>query len=433
MKKLTFLITFLFVISYSSIAQNDNLKTRLFELPDVIFSEVDEAEGFKEVYKLYIKQPLDHSDHTKGFFYQKAFLSHKGFDRPMVMVTEGYSNPRNWNYELTNLLEANQISVEHRYFGESLPDSLNYDYLNLEQATADLHHINQLFREIYDSKWISTGISKGGATTIFYKYYYPKDVEVSVPYVAPINRSFEDTRIYDFLDAVGTEDCRNKIAAFQRRILKNREKALPLLNFYSKGAKVDYDYLSLEQAFEYAVLEYSFSFWQYGHDCEKIPNESASLEEALDYLLGVSNIIFFSDRDIERYGAHYFQSAEEMGYYGYETEDFKDLLKALPHSHNPHATFVPGKLSVKFDDTLLKKVNKWLRKNGSNIIYINGAIDTWSATAVPKNDKVDSVWFFMDGKHHGNARIKNMSKDEKQLLIATLEKWLKMKIKAEDP
>ena len=67
----------------------------------------------------------------------------------MVMVTEGYNRTKNTICELSELLNANQISIEHRYFGESLPDSLNYDYLNLKQASADLHHINQLFQKIY--------------------------------------------------------------------------------------------------------------------------------------------------------------------------------------------------------------------------------------------------------------------------------------------
>ena len=46
---------------------------------------------------------------------------------------------------------------------------------------------------------------------------------------------------------------------------ENREQLIPLFKFYSLGAKVSYTYLSLGEAFEYAVLEYPFSFWQYGH------------------------------------------------------------------------------------------------------------------------------------------------------------------------
>ena len=101
--------------------------------------------------------------------------------------------------------------MEHRYFGESMPDSLNYNYLNLKQATADLHHIRQLFGQIYTGKWVSTGVSKGGATTIFYRYFYPEDVDASVPYVAPVNREQEDQRLYRFLDTIGTDQCREKI------------------------------------------------------------------------------------------------------------------------------------------------------------------------------------------------------------------------------
>jgi len=62
------------------------------------------------------------------------------------------------------------------------------------------------------------------------------------------------------------------------------------------------------------------------------------------------------------------------------------------------------------------------------MIYINGAIDTWSATAVPQSEKGDSEWFFMEGKHHGNARIKNMTEVEKERFTAALEKWLALEI-----
>jgi len=322
---------------------------------------------------------------------------------------------------------ANQIEIEHRYFGESVPDSINYKYLNLEQTTADLHHINQLFRQIYDGKWISTGISKGGVTTIFYKYFYPDDINVSVPYVAPINTTFEEQRIYQFLDTMGSDECRKNILSFQKRLLKKQDKIMPMLHMYSKGAQLEFTYLSMEQAFEYAVLEFPFSLWQWGHPCEEIPEPTIPLVEQVEYFIDVSGVDFFSDAEIEQYGPHYYQSATEMGYYGYETDDFKGLLKAIP-TPNPHATFMPEKMSVTFNGALLEEVNNWLPENGNQIIYIYGAMDTWSASAVPYSDKVDAVWFVMKGKHHGSARIRNMNPGEKQKLIATLERWLDLTI-----
>ncbi len=424
-------ITFL-LFAYTSVllvnAQDQSIESLLFELPDVIFEEIDFPYSDAPTYELKIKQPIDHNNPSGGYFYQRAFISHSGVDNPTVLVTEGYTCKGNWPTELTKLLDANQIAVEHRYFGESIPDSIDYKYLNLEQATADLHHINQLFRNIYPMNWVSTGISKGGVTTIFYRYFYPDDVDVSVPYVAPINKEFEEQRIYDFLDTVGTDECRKKIEALQIRLLENRNEILPLLRFYSKGAKLEFNYLSMEEAFEFAVLEYPFSFFQWGNSCDEIPTENSSIESITSYLLDVSGIDFFGDKMMAAFGSHYYQSAQEMGYYGYETEKFKDHLKALPTDSNPHAAFVPGSMEVEFDGSLLKKVNSWLPKHANEFIYIYGAMDTWSASAVQPSTQVDALWFFMEGESHGSARIRNLSDDDKAKLIGSLEKWLDIDI-----
>jgi hypothetical protein len=423
-------ILFLFGLSLPLSAQleMEEIESRLFALPDVQFKKVDGDFPNGVVYEIHVRQMVDHGDPSQGYFWQRAFLTHRGFDRPTVMCTEGYNRPRNRPYELTELLQANQIDIEHRYFGTSMPDSLDYRYLNLEQATADLHYINQLFRTIYSGKWVSTGISKGGSTTIFYRYFYPEDVDVSVPYVAPINVAYEEPRIYTFLDTIGTDECRADLLAFQRRLLKERDKVLPLIRFYSLGAGYEFTYHTAEEAFEFAVLEYPFSFWQYGFDCADIPDRSTDLADAVAYFLSVSDVGFFSDGPTISFASHYYQSAAEMGYYGYETEDFRGLLEALPMQPHPHAAFVPNKMEVAFDGSLLEEVNEWLPVNGDRFIYINGAIDTWSASAVPPNEQSDALWFFMEGKHHGNARIRNMSEKEQQLLIETLERWLEMDI-----
>ena len=429
MKKSLILIAFLSTLANPVNAQTQNIENLLFNLPDVIFKKIVTPESFEVAYELKVRQPLDHFDPSKGFFLQKAFLSHKAFDRPTVINTSGYSKKKNNILEITELLSANQIAVEHRFFGESLPDSMDYKYLNLKQATADLHHIKQLFKKIYTGKWISSGISKGGVTTIFYRYFYPQDVDVSVSYVAPLNKEREDKRIYTFLDTVGTDECREKIKSFQTRLLENREEVLSFLKFYSMGAGLKFNYLTFEQAFEYAVLEYPFYFWQWGGSCLNIPGNETSLEDAVEYFVSWKDpLILFSDQDIKYYGPHYYQSAAEMGYYGYESYKFKDLIKSLPTDTNPQATFIPNKMDVSFDGSLLKEVHEWIESKGNKFIYIYGSKDTWSACAVQPSDKVDSQWFFLEGKDHGAARIANMSVEEKQKLVTTLERWLSIKI-----
>lgn len=423
------LFAFLLLLCTSVRAQTSDIAEAIAALEDVTVDPVLTPQGRIYAYKLMVRQPVDHDNPSAGYFKQKVYVRHVGFDRPTVIITEGYNRDQPRPYELTQLLNANQVQVEHRYFGESIPGDGKYQHLNLKQATADLHHIRTLLADIYPQKWVSTGISKGGATTIFYRYFYPEDVAASVPYVAPINRAYEEPRLYTFLDTIGSDDCRKAIFAFQKRMLKQRKKILPLLRFYRQGARLDFNYITPEAAFEYAVMEYPFSFWQYGQDCAVIPDKKVPLEEALEYLLSVSGIDFFSDPAVEQYASHYYQSATEMGYYGYRTSKFGKLIKALPTDQNPMALFFPEPMNDPFNGQLLEDVNTWLNGDQANqIAYIYGGIDTWTGSAVPENDDVDAEWFFLAGKHHGNARIKSMFPSEKVRLVAALEKWLGMTI-----
>lgn len=425
MRKIT-LLTFFTIISTAVVAQN--ISERLFHLPDVIFKKIETPLGYDAAYEMKIKQPLDHEHPEKGYFYQRAYLSHAGYDKPTVMVTNGYAKSRNSITEPAELLGANQISIEHRYFGKSVPDSINYQYLTLEQVAEDLHYINQLFREIYSGKWISTGISKGGQTTMFYRYAFPKDVDVSIPYVAPSTLGLEDRRIYTFLDTVGSDTCRMKLKAVQIKLLTEREKVLPLLKWYTYGAKLNFNYLKFEEAFEYAVLEYPFSFWQWGSNCNDIPSATESLEDILYHFVTVSGIDFFADKSMEQYASHYYQAGSQMGYYGYDISAFNTLLKALPQNKNPSAVFMPNKMEVEFNNSSIIEMQKWLRTKGNQMIYINGNKDTWSVTAERPVKGIDALWFFLDGKDHGAARIKNMNSKERELLVNTLEGWLEIEI-----
>lgn len=422
MKKNIFYLVFLLFIQQSVLVAQSHLEKQLFDLPDLRFETIKTPEGYEAGYKMFVKQPLDHDNPSKGHFYQKIFLSHKGFDRPTVMVTEGYDRRNNYISEPAELLEANQILIEHRFFGDSKPNENEWEYLNLKQVTADLHHINQLFRQLYSGKWVSTGISKSGQTTIFYRYFYPDDVDVSMPYVAPLNLAFEDKRIYNFLKKVGTEECRSDIRMIQERLFKNRDEVLTALKWFAKGKDYTFEYMGLEAAFEYGVLEYPFSFWQSGLDCSAIPADDAPLEEVIDYYIGAVGLFLYSDKGVVGYGPHYYQAATEMGYYGFETKAFEKWLKVV--GKKPHAAFVPEHLEVPFNDSLIKKLPDWLATKGHQFVYIYGRIDTWSATAVPPSDKVDALWFMMDGRHHGDARIKNMTEEERGKLMDALNKWL---------
>ena len=405
------------------------VSTHLFDLPGVEFDAIPAPSPFESSWVLMVKQPFDHEHPELGSFRQKVYLSHYEADRPVVLVTEGYNRGRNYASELATAIGANQVVVEHRFYGASMPDSMDYTYLTIRQAAADLHRIKEMLAGLYEVPWLASGISKGGQTTLYYRYLYPEDVAVSVPYVAPINLALEDTRIYDFLNAVGSRSCRKDILEIQRRILSDYEACLTRLKWHAKGEGLEFGYLSLEEAFEYAVLEYPFSFWQWGMDCSDIPDSSADLEVVLDHFLEVSGLAFFSNTSMTDYASHYYQCAREFGYYSYETEAVSDLLRALPIDVNPSAIFTPNHEEVPYDGgALAREVYDWLEASGERILYINGALDTWSATAMPKREDRDALYFFLEGESHSSARIRTMDSDQKREVKKALERWLEMPI-----
>lgn len=143
----------------SSCAQKPaDLETELRKIPGVEFRKMEiDSEYFAEKFSIMLTQPLDHDDSSVGTFQQRMFLSHVDFDRPVVLITEGYAAGRNYMQELTEILKANQIRVEYRYFGKSSPDEIKWDYLNNHQASYDYHRIVSLFKKTYPGKWVSTG------------------------------------------------------------------------------------------------------------------------------------------------------------------------------------------------------------------------------------------------------------------------------------
>lgn len=404
----------------------------LFDLPGVRFEQLTALEGNDGSWALRIQQPVDHNAPDSAHFYQRVYLTHRSFEAPTVLVTEGYERGRNYAYELAELLDANQIIVEHRYFGQSAPDSLNYRFLNIRQAAADLHRIREVLGALYPDDWVSSGISKGGQTTIYYRYLYPHDVDVSVPYVAPINLSLEDTRIYEFLDTVGTDACRAGIAHVQRRILEEYDAAALCLKWHAKGEGLNFgDYLTFEEAFEYSVLEYPFSFWQWGADCGDIPSADAPLDEVLDHFLEVSGLAFFADESMSAYASHYVQCAVEYGYYSYQTEHLTGLLRALPEQPHPSAIFAPrdrADIPAYDGGKLAKDVLDWLGESGDRFIHIHGAWDTWNATAfrpAPRQlKKLEARTYFLPQQDHGGARFKNLTDAQREEAVGLILDWL---------
>ncbi|MDD2814001.1 MAG: S28 family serine protease, partial [Bacteroidales bacterium] len=246
-------------------AQGSVLLEALKEIPGVeVIGITAHGNRFGEAYEIRFTQPLDHNNPEGATFTQRMFIGHLGFDRPMVLSTSGYSAANLGYCEPAGLLKSNMIRVEHRFFGESVPNPLIWEHLTTWQAASDLHAIVEVFKVLYPGKWVSTGHSKDGQTAMMFKAFYPDDIDVAIPYVAPLNTGKTDPRIFAFLERVGTEAERNRVKEFQRTFFERKSELMPLMQMWAKEVKWTFP-MGIDRAYELAVLEFPFVMWQYGH------------------------------------------------------------------------------------------------------------------------------------------------------------------------
>ncbi|MBX2930470.1 MAG: hypothetical protein KF781_00830 [Chitinophagaceae bacterium] len=143
-------------------------------------------------------------------------------------IFSGFDDP-SYKHELTELFNANQIEVEHRYFWQSVPENLDFSLLNFNQASADYHYIRQKLGAIFPDKWIATGGSKGGDATLAYKFCYPKDVNASVIYAISMSLEAEDKRYAKFFAEKKKTEEYKKIYQDQIYFLKNKKNCCRFL------------------------------------------------------------------------------------------------------------------------------------------------------------------------------------------------------------
>lgn len=379
--------------------------------------------GFENVYDIRILQPLDHEHPEKGQFEQRIYLYYKGRKNPVVLVTEGY-NLYDRKYELADILDANQISVEYRYFGESAPENGDWQYLTNTQAANDLHHIRKQFGKVFKKEWVSTGISKGGTTTMMYKALFPNDVDASVNYVGPLPLAQEDRRMDKHILSIGDASCRQKLHDFQIDALKRRDAILPKIDSMAKADNMSFE-IGTGAAFEFAVLEYTFSFWQFAHSCDEVPDATASDHEIFLNINEMVGYDFYSDATYEAFLPAFYQFMTENGYYGFIHDHVKHLLKDLDYPSN--VTFAPRDITIVYDGAFMTMVDQKLRKVGDKMIHIHGEYDPWGAVGFFPESNQDALLIINKEAGH-RTRINTLSTADQNKIYQQLDDWLKAEI-----
>ena len=392
----------------------------------VSMAKLEGDSPFSEVWELMIRQPLNHTDTTDGFFLQRVFVAERDAAKPVVFITEGYTGSyaarSSYENEISEILDANQLFVEHRYFGESVPDSIDWDYLTVANAAADHHEIIDLFDTYFTGKWISTGISKGGQTALYHMTLYPDDVDISVPYVTPLNYRLEDGRHELFIDQIASPEERQKVKDFQVEVLKRRDHMMPDFKEYVEEKELQFR-IPLDEVYDFCVLEYSFAFWQWGVPVDRIPGPDSPDSLVYRHLMSVSGPEYFAINGMEAIRPFFIQAAKELGYYGYDTKPFEPWLKLKSTKGYLSSVMLPEGMKIKYIPKTNKKVFKFLRNEDPKMIFIYGEYDPWSASGVEFEHKNNMLKIIKpEGSH--STRINNLPDQLNELVVETLKKWV---------
>jgi len=403
---------------------DDELLKKLSNIPGLNYIELPADKGYR-IFELSLTQAANHNEQNGETFEQRLVLWHKGEDRPMVLQTSGY---KIFSLALSGLameFNANQIQVEHRFFANSIPKSRDWSLLNIAQSAADFHHITQAFKDIYKGKWVNTGRSKGGMTSVYHRRFYPDDVDATVAHVAPQSYSINDERYSDFLsNDVGGESniaCREKLIASQRTLLMNRESVLNALT----GS---FDFLgSKEIAMEHAIIELPWSFWQYhkpNEDCSNVPAADAPVFDHIEFLTKTNDPLHYTDKEAESFSPYYFQAASELGHPKTPKDDISDLL-IFADTFNVF-TYSPKDSHPVYDNAMaMQDIKQWVKEQSSSMLFVYGEWDPWSAGAFEPNPDPasDSYRFYVSEANHG-AQFLNLQGAERDLAYARLRAWL---------
>ena len=401
-----------------------------------------DSSAFKEYYRINVRQLINHDDIHRGFFNQQVLLGIQDPKTVTVLQTEGYSIPKhfnNTNYktELTTLSNGNQVIIEHRYFGSSIPDSLSKKFLTYEQASNDDHFIKEKLAHLFTGKWVSTGVSKSGDAALAYRFYYPNDVDATVAYGISITTEAEDPRFDDYIKGRRKTEEGQKINEAQIYLLKNKKKLLPIFQKAFEFEKQDLTNWDLETLYDYGVLDLEVSFWQYYKSLDDLKAEINMIveEESKREGFPVSmKLDTFEDRLTlfaaymtmglisKKMTSHYYQAFSEGGYYGYEETPFLQYLKLKDY---PLSIFAME--PTIFNGKFRQDEKKWTETKMEKVIFINGDNDPWVVYKIKPAKGLDNLQILVTNANH-TLKLKDLPDEDYKNVILKLNKWLDLNL-----
>lgn len=382
------------------------LMDRLRALPGVTVQQADGAPENYSYYILHFTQPLDHNDPSRGTFQQEVSLLHRNelAPFPLIVYTSGYwDDEHNEPVELTTMLDANQVSIEHRFYGDSRPESIDWSLLTVDQEAVDEHDIITALHTIYDGPFVAVGESKGGIAALIQRSHYFTDVKATVAYVTPMSFNAPDPRYPAQFDSGDLPaDCRAAVRSLASEMLTRRPQMLSRAWDEVDQGACTYTRVKIGPAVEAAIAGLEWAFWQGTGDaeaCNNVPLTTDSDEKLFEFLKRTSPVTGYDDEELRSYAPYYYQSYAQLGYPDYTVAYLTDQML---YQDIDYLGELPTAEPV-FDPSAMDRLQQWLENPdtdehdpvtredlGKHIMLIYGRRDPWFAGRIVTGAALDT-------------------------------------------
>jgi pimeloyl-ACP methyl ester carboxylesterase len=362
-------------------------------------------------------QRLDHFENTDDRMFDQRFWIDSSQasdfpDAPVLYFTCGESRcygPSSFVKNLAREIGAHIVTLEHRYYGDSIPapsySAKNLRFLSTDAALADLEAFQKFATKKWNlsGPWIAVGGSYPGSLAAYYRVAYPDLTLGALASSAPVEAraAFEE---YDYQVAtVVSPKCLDRIHRVveiaEQSLENDRDRAATKKVFKASNLPDDDDFL-------YAVADMAAATIQYGERksfCQAL--ESAAEEDllrvyaevALGMLsrLGVEPIDLVAEgnlsedvRDYTESGMRqwFYQSCTEYGYWQIAYHDPRYSARSARIDLPYHDRMCERLFGIRrpVDTSYINRTyyEPLVRGKTTRVLFTNGSDDPWKHLSI---------------------------------------------------
>lgn len=455
-------------------------------------------------YIVYYNQPLQHAVPGSPRFHLRALLTVDNRQEATQAVNHVYcsgynimegflerpdstfNNTDNSATEIAHRYKANFIQIEHRYFSYSSPDKCweQLDYCRAEEAAQDFHALFDALKKVLKGKWVMSGVSKGGITTLLQHTFFPDDMDIFVPYSAPFFESDRDKGMQKYWYENGwSKEFRDMFMAVRQNGLANLNNIFPIYEKMNGGNGTQLTRDTIYGLYLAAITQYGYNDHAY-NDTASIrkqiyKNQEILKKKGLEY--GDTVYAFMLERDafsldslpkwidtlrahpepqaivqrsfVRRYQrpfgisqdewfyngdpvglAYEYQSKCELGYYDARFDLLFDDPKIAEEWQKLWSdkyvclrdVYTPFFSKLTFNRSLYDRVMEATKNAQKPIVLIYGEDDSWTGAAV-KDEFINGTnvrKFILPAQNHMASYTSNTAPDKCEQILQVLDETL---------